>query len=767
MNEIEALRWQLERYRAVLCLQVDRLNNALDELQRITLLLLSLDSAPDEEIDAWLQKKGFAVDEDGFFQSQPLLAAARQGIAPEDAISFSWGKHLKANPTVRRHLYCHRNIGSHLKHIHDRLEDVGWIYYQDAANASLQFPFIDQKTAIPSDFDWRTYHTYLSVTPENNPERQIQWTPPNVDYAGEGLILSVSIPVWRDEDFLGLWSIDLPIRYLYRDFADSASDPRHNRFIINRQGLLVLHDKLRAEIDQAQGSVFLHPLANLGGQWQDLDPETIGSKESGVLMVTDAAGVEWAYCHCYVPGVDWVLFSGLPRAAMEEAAAKRLQQAFRGISEGNFSQRIETTSTDTMSALVDEFNAMSARLSAAENHRRKMEAQLRQAQKMEAVGRLAGGVAHDYNNMIGVIIGYTEMALEKVPSHDPVNDYLQEVMQAARRSKELTRQLLAFARRQSIDPKVLDINDIVKQMLKMLHPMIGEDIELIWSPGDRVWPIQIDPSQIDQILANLCVNARDAISGVGKIIIETANTEIDEAYCALHQGFMPGEFVKLMVSDDGAGMESKILNNIFEPFFSTKSVGRGTGLGLATVYGIVKQNKGFINVYSEPGHGTTFTIYLPRATGPSVAVPAPSPPKLLRGNNETVLLVEDEGAILKLAERMLVKLGYRVLTTSSPLEAVTISRDHPKPIDLLITDVVMPELNGRDLASRLQEMRPGLKVLYMSGYTADVIISRGVLEKNVLLLQKPFSKRELATKIREVLTTKSVAEASPESRARA
>jgi signal transduction histidine kinase/ActR/RegA family two-component response regulator len=438
---------------------------------------------------------------------------------------------------------------------------------------------------------------------------------------------------------------------------------------------------------------------------------------------------------------------------MEAAAARRLQRAFRQVSDGDFSHRIEASPTNTLSALVDEFNKMSARLSLAEQHRQEMEQQLRQAQKMEAVGRLAGGVAHDYNNMTSVIMGYTEMALERTANDDPLYADLEEIMGAAKRSKELTRQLLAFARRQSIAPKVLDINDTVQSMLKMLHPLIGEDIELVWYPGEKTWPIQIDPSQIDQILANLCVNARDAISGVGKIIIETANAEIDKTYCSLHRGFVPGEFVRLMVSDNGKGMDSKVLNKIFEPFFSTKAIGRGTGLGLATVYGIVKQNNGFINVYSVPGHGATFRIYLPRVKGRSVEVLGKSSPETVFGNNETVLLVEDEAAILKLAERMLKKLGYRVIAANSPLEAIAMAQRHPEPIDLLITDVIMPELNGRDLADRLNEFLPGLKVLFMSGYTSDVIVSRGVLDKDVVLLQKPFTKNDFTTKIREVLTT--------------
>jgi len=569
----------------------------------------------------------------------------------------------------------------------------------------------------------------------------------------KGVILSVSIPVWRDEAFLGLWSIDLPIRYLYRDFTCAKSFPQQTQFIVDKKGMLVLHEKLQAEIDQAQGRLFLHPLAEIGGQWQHLDPEAIITKEAGVLKVTDAAGMEWVYCHCHVPGVDWLLFSGLPKAAMEEAATKRLQQAFRQISDGNFSHRIQTTPTNTLSTLVDEFNKMSARLSLAEKHRQEMESQLRQAQKMEAVGRLAGGVAHDFNNMIGVILGYTEMALERVASNDPLYNDLLEVIHAGKRSKELTRQLLAFARRQPIAPKVLEINNTVQSMLKMLHPLIGEDIDLVWCPGEQVWPIRIDPSQIDQILANLCVNARDAISGVGKIIIETANFVIDDAYCSLHQGFVPGEFARLTVSDDGAGMDATILNNIFEPFFSTKTVGHGTGLGLATIYGIVKQNNGFINVYSEPGHGATFKIYLPRATGQSIEILAKSTVATSLGNNETLLLVEDEVAILKLAERVLKGLGYRVMAANSPLEALAMAENSPATIDLLITDVIMPELNGRDLAIRLQKIYPGLKVLFMSGYTSNVIVHRGVLDKDVFLLQKPFSKNELADKIREVLTT--------------
>jgi signal transduction histidine kinase len=753
MNEIEAIKWNLDRYHAVLVQQIDRLYNALEELQRTSLLILGLDAGPAADtIDEWLKTGNFAVDEDGFFQNQPLLTAFRQGNAPKDAVSLSWDQHLRADPTARRQMYNYRNIGPHLKHIHDRLGDVGWIYYQDAGNTALQYPYIDQRTAISSDFDWSSYHTFLSVCPENNPQRQIQWTPPSIDYAGEGLILSVSIPVWHDDVFIGLWSIDLPIRYLYRDFAFSKSFPDQKQFIVNQKGMLVLHEKLQAEIDQAKGSVFLHPLSELGGQWADLDLAAIMAKGEGVQGVTDAAGLEWIFCYDHVPGVDWTLFCGLPNSSMEEAAAQRLRQAFQQIADGNFSHRIESSPTAALSALVDEFNKMGLRLSQAEQHREEMENQLRQAQKMEAVGRLAGGVAHDYNNMTNVIMGYTELALERTNKNDPLYADLQEINGAARRSMELTRQLLAFARCQAIAPKILDINQAVASMLKMLRRLIGEDVELVWCPGGQLWPIQIDPSQVDQILANLCVNARDAISGVGKVIIETGNAEFNDDYCSLHRGFIPGEFTQLTVSDDGVGMDPATLEKIFEPFFSTKTIGRGTGLGLATVYGIVKQNQGFINVYSEPERGTTFKIYFPRIIGKSVEILSDGATGIALGNSETVLLVEDEIAILRMVERLLKQLGYQVLAAQSPIEAIAMAERHPEKIDVLLTDVVMPELNGKDLANRLRNLFPGLRVLFMSGYTANIILHRGILDKDVSMIQKPFSKKELSAKVREVLT---------------
>jgi CheY-like chemotaxis protein len=285
----------------------------------------------------------------------------------------------------------------------------------------------------------------------------------------------------------------------------------------------------------------------------------------------------------------------------------------------------------------------------------------------------------------------------------------------------------------------------------MLARLIGEDIQLIWLPGSNLWAIKMDPSQIDQILANLIVNARDAIAGVGKITIETENVAFNQAYCNDHAGFLPGDYVMLAISDNGCGMDKDIMAHIFEPFFTTKTVGHGTGLGLATVYGIVKQNNGFINVYSEPRKGTTFKIYLPRFMSDNNESRAILPTEIPQGGKETILLVEDETTVLKMSKRMLDTLGYTVLVANTPSQAIHLTQSHADAIDLLITDVVMPEMNGRDLAKHLKTIQPDLKILFMSGYTADVIAHHGVLEKGVSFISKPFSMEELATKVRQTI----------------
>ncbi len=390
----------------------------------------------------------------------------------------------------------------------------------------------------------------------------------------------------------------------------------------------------------------------------------------------------------------------------------------------------------------------------AEEEREKLQIQLIQAQKMESVGRLAGGVAHDFNNKLTVILGYTEMAMAQVAPGQPLHTDLGQILKAANHSKDITRQLLAFARKQTIAPEALDLNETVAGMLLMLQRLIGEDIDLVWLPGATPRPVKMDPSQIDQIMANLCVNARDAIAGVGKITIKTDNVTLDAASGMGQPDFYPGDFVLLAVSDDGSGMDQATSDNIFEPFFTTKAVNQGTGLGLATVYGIVKQNNGFINVHSTLGTGTTFKIYLPRYASAVDRINAESGPEISRGRGETVLLVEDEEAIMDMGRIMLEELGYRVVAANTPGDALRLATEHADGIHLLITDVVMPEMNGSDLADELHRLYPEIKTMFMSGYTADVIAHRGVLDDGVNFIQKPFTMKDLGLKIRATLGQK-------------
>ena len=391
----------------------------------------------------------------------------------------------------------------------------------------------------------------------------------------------------------------------------------------------------------------------------------------------------------------------------------------------------------------------------SEMARMQLEVQFQQAQKLESVGRLAGGVAHDFNNMLAVILGRTELALAELESSHPLRSGLLAIEKAAKHSADLTAQLLAFASRQTTAPRVVNLNDAIAATLKMLHRLIGEDIALVWVPDARLWAVQIDPTQVDQMLANLCVNARDAIAGVGTLTIQTCNTAVDIPAAGRPRGGAPGEYVVITVSDTGSGMSQNVLERIFEPFFTTKELGRGTGLGLATVYGIVKQNGGFVTVSSELGHGTTFRIHLPRFVGEIVEALPPAEAAAPTARGETILVVEDEPAILELTTEVLERQGYTVLPAGTPEEALRLVREHAGAIDLLLTDVVMPSMNGQDLVTRVVAVRPLVKSLFMSGYTADIFAERGIPEAGVQFIQKPFNRHGLAAKVRQVLDTPS------------
>jgi PAS domain S-box-containing protein len=384
--------------------------------------------------------------------------------------------------------------------------------------------------------------------------------------------------------------------------------------------------------------------------------------------------------------------------------------------------------------------------------RRRLEEQLRQAQKMEAVGRLAAGVAHDFNNLLTIVIGYSDLVLQKLSAGDRMRPTMEEIKRAGERAAWLTRQLLAFSRKQVLQPQILDLNSLLRNADQMLRRVIGEDIELITHLPPGLGRVKADRGQIEQVIMNLAVNARDAMPQGGRLMLEAANVELDSGYARSHEGVLPGPYVMIAMSDTGTGMDAETRAHIFEPFFTTKEHGKGTGLGLSTVYGIVKQSGGNIWVYSEPGKGTTFKIYLPRIDQAEKVIAAGElrVEKLLPGS-ETILLVEDEEAVRSLAREALEFRGYRVLETKGATEALKAGEQHKEHIHLLLTDVVMPQMGGRELAELFAPLHPETKVLYMSGYADNAVVHHGLLDPGTALLDKPFTAESLARKIREVL----------------
>ena len=436
------------------------------------------------------------------------------------------------------------------------------------------------------------------------------------------------------------------------------------------------------------------------------------------------------------PDVPFIFFSG---TVGEEAAIDALK---RGAIDYVLKQRPARLVSAVKRALQE---------AQEKAERKQLEQQLRQAQKMEAIGQLTGGIAHDFNNMLTVILGYSELLLKSLPTDAPLRDHVEQVKEAGERASLLTKQLLAFSRKQVLQPKVLDLNAVLTNMDRMLQRMIGEDITLVAVPSPGLWRVYADPSQVEQVMMNLAVNARDAMRNGGKVTIETANVELDDAYAREHVSVQPGPYVMLAVSDTGCGMDAETQARIFEPFFTTKEPGKGTGLGLSTVYGIVKQSRGYIWVYSEVGRGTAFKIYLPRGEGAVETVePGVAPAKTVRGS-ETILLAEDDHAVRALLRSTLQEHGYTVLEAHHGKHAIQVCEQHAGPIHLLVTDVVMPEMSGREVAEHLKPSRPNMKVLFMSGYTDKAIVHHGELDPGTAFLQKPFTPDALASKVREVL----------------
>ena len=488
-------------------------------------------------------------------------------------------------------------------------------------------------------------------------------------------------------------------------------------------------------------------------------PTMIHAEDGEILLISNSWTEETGYSHAEIPTVrDWTSRAFGERRAVVREQIDRLYHSGQRSNDGELlvtTSRGEKRSWDFSSGplgLLPDGRRLVISMAKDITQRKKLEEQLLQSQKMESIGRLAGGVAHDFNNMLSVILGYAELSKLGLAEDGPLSLNLNEIIKAANRSRDITRQLLAFSRKELISPKSVRLNDLIRETKKTLIRLIGEDVHLDFLPGEELWNVRIDPTQIDQILVNLAVNARDAMPRGGNLTIETANLVAELPYSLHHLEAPPGEYVSMTVRDDGLGMDRQTLEYIFEPFFTTKELGRGTGLGLATVYGIVAQNNGFIGARSAPGEGSEFTVLLPRLLQEAAAPDLPLP-SAARGSG-TVLLVEDDDAVRRMTSQMLECAGYAVIPAQSPRQAISICRLSDGRIDVILTDVIMPVMSGKEMADSIAELRPEIKVIFMSGYTSDIIAQRGVLQEGMHFIQKPFDMGALNLKIASVLAEK-------------
>ncbi len=772
MLENSPIRFKVQQIAASLGSNIKNYTDTLHELRQVTLLLFSEIQPTTDDIQYWFKTEGFGVDENGFWTSLPLLEAFRANLAPADAISHSWHPNQRKDREACFRMYCLRNVGHYLAQIFQRLPGAAWIYYQDITNTAVQFPYIDQIKAITPDFDWCSYHTFLSVAPENNPKGSIQWTDPTIDYAGEGLIVSVSIPIFLKKNFLGLWSIDIPLGSLHEDLVLDTYLEGQVNFILDRHGALVAHPSIKTEIDKDKGSIFQRHISELGSEFADLNPALLLEKRSGERLLIRADGVEIMACFEVIPGIEWIFIATFPRHSMEDVVNQRIRQALDRVKSGDLSYRLRGFSDiDQAQMIVDGFNDMALALENQEKIRqetreekRKLEKRLQHFQRMESIGTLAGGIAHDFNNILFPILGFAEMLLEDLPKNSDEHIMVKEIHIAARRARDLTRQILTFSRQADMENSTVLFQNIIKEALRLLRASIPTDIEIQKNIQQDCPPVFGDPTKLHQIVMNLCTNAFHAVQEKGgKIKVGLEAIDLVPGNGIELQGLDFGTYIRLAVSDTGHGMDVQTKIQIFDPYFTTKAEGKGTGLGLSVTYGIVQKLNGAIKVYSEPGQGTTFHVYLPRAIR---STNEGTEPKInIAKGTERILLVDDEESIVQMTKQILERHGYRVTAHNDSLAALVSFQQNPDAFDLVITDMTMPNMTGDALAGHIKTLRQHIPIILCTGFSEKVSKSNypgAMIDKFLMkpisiltfnqairgLLDRPNSKKSTTTKAR-------------------
>lgn len=760
MSANSIIQNQVRQVAASLGANIKRCHDALYELRRLTLVLFSGPDISRSQIQEWFHSEGFGIDPDGFWLSLPLVQAFRKGQAPLDAVSLSWHPDLKNNPDAGRRMYSLRGIGVFLQEIHSRLPEAVWIYYQDTTNTSIQFPYIDQATAITPDFDWSAYHTFVSVCPDNNPEREIRWTSPTIDYAGKGLIVSVSIPVYMEERFTGLWSIDVPVNSLHKNIIFDTILPGQVNFILDHNGLLVAHPSIETRIEPDKGSIYQCTIHDLGSEFRELSVKNLLTSGSGNALLTKKNGTKTMVWFESIPGLKWIFMATVPRQSMEDAAGRRIRDALDRVKSGDFSYRIRDMHDLNQARIIEEgFNEMVSALEKqeqiriqAQKEREKLEKRLHHAQRMEAIGTLAGGIAHDFNNILFPIMGYAELLFHTLDKES--RDYLmvEQIYSAAQRARDLIRQILDFSRQTELDNQAVSFQSIVKEALKLLRSSVPRDIEIKTSISNKCQPVTGDPTKLHQIVMNLCTNAFHAVQESGdKFEVGLEPVTIEEENLDSIREIRPGTYVRLTVSDNGHGMDTETMMKIFDPYFSTKEEGKGSGLGLSVTYGIVQKLNGHIKVYSESGKGSTFHVFLPVAdkNEEPLSLPNDDTP----GGRERILFVDDEVSITTMGKQALERYGYQVTTYNESPAALEAFLKEPEAFDLIITDMTMPKMTGNVLASHIKTVRNDIPIILCTGFSEKISKPDSPGSTVDEFLMKPISIRVLNRNIRNLLDT--------------
>ncbi len=718
MREVATLRAHVEGAADGIAQVVARIYDGLEQLAACaTVLFQELDPDP-EVVEAWARDE-LMVDPDGYLARRAVLEAAMAGnIDPSQCLFYVHERHA-TNPEVLRRMYQLRNLGPRIQRLHGRIGGLEWIYYQNPIGWALSYPMHDPHGGIPADFDWLDYFTFKSVEPAANPERSIRWTPPNIDYAGKGLMISPSIPIYLDDGtFAGVWSMDLPIARLLEGVELELEVPGQDTFIVDERGLLVAHRRIATVIGEP-GSFSRESIAALGGDFRDYDVSQFFAEPAGTCELRAEDGTTLVCTHRRIEGLGWAVVMTCPARDLFETLRSSVQQAFDRLGGGDLGYRIEQDLGGEGQLLIDAYNEMAEALQRSLEEREREQQVMQHNQRLQAIGQLSGGIAHDLNNLLTAMLGAASL-IEPRPDDEELVD---DIKIAVERATAMTTQLLAFGRGSIVQPRPIDLAELCRELERLLRRLLPEGIQLHVEAPRESATITADPNQVLQILLNLVVNARDAIGPRGAITIAITQE---------------GDDVVLSVVDDGVGVPDAIIDRVFEPFFTTKAT--GTGLGLATVREIVESLGGTIRLESLPAGGTRVAAHFPTSDDrPEVRRPASSEHDLA---GTRVFVVDDDSLVLRGTVRALEKLGCEVAGHSVAEEAL--GQLAQGSWDVLLTDVVMPGLNGLELAQRARTLLPGLRVLFMSGYADDALILHGLEQARERLLRKPFTPRALA-----------------------